>query len=91
MESPFDGLMDELGKILETKLHPDHLNVCRMQYPDGLIVQMEVDRDESRLLLGSKIGTLPPGRFRQDFLEQTLKGHTLDFRVGTFGYAKKKW
>lgn len=88
MESQFDGLMEELGKILETKLHPDHLNVCLLKYPDGLTVQLEVDR-EDRLLIGSEIGTLPPGRFRQDFLEQTLKANSQDFHLGTFGYSKK--
>lgn len=89
METLFDALMEDLGKVLDTKLKPDHLNICRLKYPDGLIIQLEVDRDESRLVMGTPIGTLPPGRFRQDFLEQTLKANYSDYHLGTFGYAKK--
>ena len=89
MDTLFGGLMEELGTILDTKLKPDRFNTCKIQYPDGLAVQIEIDRDDSRLLIGSPIGSLPPGRFRQDFLEQTLKANYIDFHIGTFGYAKK--
>lgn len=89
MDTLFDTLIEDLGKVLETKLKPDHLNICRLKYPDGSSVQLEVDRDESRLLIGCPVGTLPPGRFRQDVLEQALKANNTDFHVGTFGYAKK--
>jgi len=89
MDTLFGGLMEELGTLLDTELKPDHLNTCKLLHPDGLVVQIEVDRDESRLLIGSLIGTLPPGRFRQDFLEQILKINYIDFHIGTFGYAKK--
>jgi len=85
----FDSLLKEIGQLLNVELVPDRLNACRLKYPDGLFLQLEANREGTTLLLGTKIGALPPGRYRQDVLEQALKANTLDFHTGTFGYSKK--
>jgi hypothetical protein len=89
MEALFDQLLQELGQLLNLTLKPDRVNVCQLKYKDGVQVQLEIEKDEKKLLIATKIGSLPPGRFRQEFLEQALKANSLPPpRAGIFAFAK---
>jgi hypothetical protein len=86
----FTSLLDELAELLKIKLRPDANNSCIIQFPDKLEVQIEVDSSGEWIVIGTTIGTLPPGKFREDFCQEALKAnHILEPKCGIFAYAKK--
>lgn len=86
----FASLLDELAAILKVKLRPDTNNSCRIRYPDKTEVQIEIDTGGEWVIIGTNIGTLPPGRFREDFCREALKANLiLEPKCGTFAYSKK--
>lgn len=85
----FQELLSELGKIFHMPLHPDDLYACSLQI-GPLTIQLELDPTQQELLLFTKVAELPPGKFRENILCETLKHNNLpDPRPGTFGYLAK--
>ena len=86
MSDLFQQLLTELGKIFDLSLHVDHHHACSIQI-SPLIVQLQLDSSQEKILLFSKIIELPPGRFRENILLETLKSNALSDPVaGIFGY-----
>jgi hypothetical protein len=86
MTDRFSEILQELGKILGLSLKPDHSIACSIQL-EPLTIQLELDQYQENLILFSKIIELPPGRFRDNILTETLKANGLsDPRPGIFGY-----
>lgn len=82
----FTELLQELGKIFDLPLHPDGKQSCSLMINEKLRMQLELDRTQERVVIGAYLGTVPPGRFRENTLAHTLKMNALHPRLGTFGY-----
>ena len=87
----FEALLQELARALQIdQLKPDSNNSCLIQMPNGPKVQLEVNKQEDRLIMGSNLGFLPVGRYREDVFREALKANNLPPpRYGTFAYSKK--
>jgi hypothetical protein len=77
MTDSFSYLIEELGKILKLPLHVDRIGACSILFPPEFLIQLQLDSSGDNLFLFTKIGTLPPGRFREDVLKEGLKANGL--------------
>lgn len=74
----FEALLQELARALQIdQLKPDSNNSCLIQMPNGPKVQLEVNKQEDRLIMGSNLGFLPVGRYREDVFREALKANNL--------------
>ncbi len=86
----FHEILQLLGQELGLTLHTDRNHACALQINEGLIVQMESDSAQERLLIASQIIEVPPGKFRENVLKEALKANALaDPLVGIFAYIAK--
>jgi hypothetical protein len=87
----YGSLLEELGKILEIPdLHPDRNNSCLIKLKNGLSVQLELDRSGQFVIIGSELGVVPPGRYRENLFREALKANDMPYPTyGTFAYSKK--
>lgn len=87
----FGSLLQDLSQALQIPgLHPDANNTCLIKFKDGLLVQLEVDRGGQFIILGSDLGPVPVGRYRENLFFEALKSNALPPpRYGTFAYSKQ--
>jgi hypothetical protein len=86
----FHEILQLLGGELGLTLHTDRNHACALQINEGLIVQLESDAAQEKLLIASQIIEVPPGKFRENVLKEALKANALpDPRIGTFAYIAK--
>lgn len=87
----FGSLLQELGKILEiADLHPDRNNSCLINLKTGISIQLEFDKGGQFLVLGADLGTVPPGKYRENLFREALKSNDLPYpNHGTLAYSKK--
>jgi hypothetical protein len=75
----YPNLLIELGKLIQIPLKVDANNSCMITFPKEKIeIQIEHELSTDMLIIGSNIAKLPPGRFRQNLFEQSLKANNLD-------------
>ena len=86
MTDRFPALLEELGKFFELSLSPDKVGACSINIPP-LTVQLELDATAENLFLFAKIIELPPGKFRENVLQEALKANGgRDPRPAILGY-----
>lgn len=87
MTDPFLELLHQLGKVFHLALHIDKHRACSIRVFDTLTLQLQLDTSQEHLLLFAKIAEVPPGRFRENVMRDTLKANGLpDPRVAIFCY-----
>lgn len=87
----FASLLEELSKVIHYKLHVDSNNSCLIRMPNGLNVQMEIHRKGTHFIIGSDIGNVPVGRYRENFFKEALRSNGLPPpNPGIFAYSKTK-
>lgn len=86
----FDSLLEELGRAIETAdLAPDQNNSCLLKMPTGVMIQLEVDDTGDNIIIGSDLGEVPVGRYREDVLREALKTNGMPPpRNGTLAFSK---
>jgi hypothetical protein len=86
----FEALLQELEPFFQCQLTSDQNNSCLIKMKTGIKIQIELDRYGENLLMGIKLGAIPPGRYREMLFKEALKSnHTrIPFR-GILGYSKK--
>lgn len=86
------SLLQELGPSLGiASLHPDHNNSCLIRLESGLIIQMELDKSGQFLIIGADLGTVPPGKYRENLFKEALKANNLPPPLyGILCFSKKK-
>lgn len=85
----FPSLIEQLSNLIGVPLHPDPHQRCRLTVNNELFVQIEDESHNQRILIGAFVCEIPPGKFREIVLRDTLKENTLYPRLGTFGYCDK--
>ena len=85
----FAIILSELSELIDIPLHPDQNRSCSLNVNNTMHVQLQEEENKDRLLLGAFIGELPPGKFREKLLIETLKENNLFPRVGTFSYSPR--
>lgn len=82
------GILDGLGKRWETELKPDDQDTCLIRLKTGVNIQIELEPNGEYLIAGADLGTLPPGRYREDVFQIALQENGLPYpRTGTFAYS----
>lgn len=83
----FQELLSELGKVFNLPLHTDRYHACSLQIPP-LIIQLQLDSAQENIILFSKLIELPPGKFRENVLKESLKANGLEIpKAGVLGYV----
>ncbi len=87
MTSHFEELLRELGRVFHLELHIDRKHACSIQVTPHLVIQLQLDSSQESLWMFAKIAELPPGKFRENVLKETMKANALpDPRPGFFGF-----
>jgi hypothetical protein len=72
--TPFEALMRELGLIMDITLHPDAHQSCSIFFPqDDLRIQMDLNSDADQILVGTQLGRINPGPYRERIFLQALR------------------
>lgn len=89
--NPFEDLIRALGIQMGLALKVDSHQSCLLRYPDGLTCQIELTGGADEVMLGSFLGELPPGPFRDKALIQAMQvnGLTITPR-GILAFSPKK-
>ena len=86
----FGVILDDLGKKIGVPLKPDENNTCLLKMKEGVSIQIEPDKSGDFLLLGCKLGVMPPGKYRENIFRQALKANDLPtVNTGIFSFSKK--
>lgn len=86
----YEGLLQELSKILNVPLHVDKNHSCKIKFKDGIVVQIELDKSRESLVIGTEIGEVPPGKYRENLFKEALRANGMpDPRNGTLAYSKQ--
>lgn len=88
---PFENLIHELGKAMGITLHPDTHQSCRIHFPaDQLSIQIDLDTNADQILIGTQLGTLSPGTYREQIFVQAMRvnGTSITPR-GILAYSEK--
>ena len=89
--NPFEDLIKELGQKLGRTLLPDANQSCRLKVRENLYVQIDLDASGDKILIGSILGTLMQGSYRNAILKQALcvNGTSATPR-GILAYSERK-
>lgn len=85
----FEELITELGDIVGVGLHAEKGRICKLNINGVMHVSIEYDETKDMILLGCLIVDLPPGRFRETVLKETLRINNTEPRIGTFAYSER--
>ena len=89
MSEAFAKKVDELGQKFNLDLAPDVLGACSILIDEKLTVQLELDESETKILIGSFLCEMPPGKFRENVFSAALKANNMLPRIGMFAYDEK--
>lgn len=85
----FAAVLADLASLIDVPLRPDHNRSCSLNVNQVMHVQLQEEENKDRVLIGAFIGELPPGKFREILLKETLKENNLFPRIGTFAYSPR--
>lgn len=85
------ALLLELGRSLKIdNLHPDSNNSCLIKLVNGLQIQIELDRSAQFLVLGTDLGIVPAGKYRENLFKEALKANDMPYPLhGILAYSRK--
>ncbi len=88
--NPFEDLIKSLGQEMGLQLKPDTNQSCRIDFPDAISLQIDLDGTAERILIGSRLGQVTLGPYRERLFLQSLKvnGHLMPIR-GILAYSEK--
>jgi hypothetical protein len=89
VSSQFGAILKEFESFFNTSLEPDDNNSCLINLGIGVSVQIELDR-YGMLLIGSRLGAVHMGRFRDNLIRQALKSNDMTPpSTGVLGFSQK--
>lgn len=88
----FESLLQEFSKAVNIpNLKPDGNNSCLIALPKGPKIQLDIDSSNEFFLIGSELGFLPAGRYRENIFKEALRANSLPQpRYGDFAFSQKK-
>ncbi len=87
----FEQILKILEESLDIDLHMDEHRGCRLLINDKITLQMEMDKTENFLIIGSDLFEIPPGKFRENILKAALRSnYGKEKGFGTLSYIPKK-
>lgn len=90
VEDPYVELLELAGKHFSCELEPDPNNTCLLSVDGEVEVQLEMDPTQDFFVMGTKIGELPPGKFREEVLKEALIANNRPYpRNGNLAYSRK--
>src|SRR5688572_27977472 len=75
MVDPFEELLLQCSAALGMHLRVDHNRACALRVREEWDLQIQLDETQEFVLLGANILFLPPGRFRENVLVESLKAN----------------
>ena len=86
-----EQLIEKLGEILGVEeLHIDANNTCLMKLRSGVKIQVEVDPENRFVIIGTNLGNIGAGKYREDMLRQALIANGLGYpRNGILSYSRQ--
>lgn len=89
VSSQFGALLKEFESVFNCSLQPDDNNSCLINLEIGVSIQIELDR-YGMLLIGSRLGAVHMGRFRDNLIRQALKSNEATSpSTGVLGFSQK--
>lgn len=85
----FEELLKELNQEIGLTLHPDRRGACKLSINETLHVQLECDPTQEKLLVATFVGEIPPGKFRENILKDSLKANSPFPVFGTLAYSER--
>jgi hypothetical protein len=86
----FTLFLNDLSIHLGIDLHPDENDSCLLVMEDDLQVQLELDSDQTHLVIGSVLGELNPGKYREEVLKEALIKNAEPYpQKGIYAYSTK--
>lgn len=87
----FGTLLQELGVQLQIpNLQADRNNSCLIRLKDGLQIQLELDRLSQFLILGSDLGEISYGKYRENIFREALKANGMPYPLnGILAYSQR--
>lgn len=87
----FESLLQEIGKEYHLTLKADQNNSCLFNLPNGLSIQMEIDPKNEFYIIGSDLGEVPIGKYRENLFLAALKTNAFPPpQIGAFAYSRQK-
>lgn len=83
-------LLHDAGALLNVPLQPDTKRACRIGVDGKIHLQLQEEENKDRILIATYICEIPPGKFRENVLKETLKENEIFPRLGTFGYSERQ-
>lgn len=72
--TPFEELIHELSASMSISLHPDSHESCLITFPtEDLKIQIDLDTNADRILIGTQLGRITPGPYREKIFTQALR------------------
>jgi hypothetical protein len=91
VKDQFEALLSEVGHALKIpELQPDRNNSCLIKMPLGIDIQMEMHPRSQEFVLGSDLGEVPMGRYRENIFTEALKANGMPYpQHGILAYSTK--
>jgi hypothetical protein len=80
----FLDILYKLSHETGLKLYPDHHGVCKLLIGNRTTIQLEMDPNGEKLLIGSVIIEIPLGKFREEVLKHALVANSTEYPY--YGY-----
>lgn len=89
--NPFETLIQELSLKMDVTLHPDSHLSCLINFPaEELLIQIDLDNNADRILVGSQLGRITPGPYRERIFTQALRVNgTSQIPRGILAFSEK--
>jgi hypothetical protein len=74
--NPFEMLIQDLGKSMEIPLRADSKQSCLITFPkESLSIQIDLDANADKIVVGSQLGRITPGIYREKIFIQAMKAN----------------
>ena len=91
VKSRLEIILEELGRttlIAISSLRPNDKNTCLIPLPDGMKIQVEMDKYEKNLIVGCILGVVEAGHYRNSLFQAALIANGLPYpRYGVLAYS----
>lgn len=90
ISSAYEAILQELGTSMKIEgIKPDSNNSCLLELKEGVYVQIEPDETADWLIMGTKLGNIPPGSYRTQLSKAALQTNALQpAPLGVFAWSE---